>query len=212
MNVEPLYGLQLSTPRLELRLGSREDLFELARLAEDGIHPREEMPFAVAWSDQIGSPGFVDEFVAFHEGQLAEWAPEEWHLNLLVWADGLLAGTQGIGAERFGIDRVVGTGSWLGARFQGRGYGTEMRAAVLELAFRGLGAIAATSGWLEGNMASARVSAKLGYHEVGVGEIAPRGVTVPHHDLRLEHADWHCPVAVDISGLGPALPLFGVSG
>jgi len=212
VNVGLLYELRLSTPRLELRLGSREELVELALLAEQGIHPPEQMPFAVAWSDRIGSPGFVEEFVAFHEEQLAAWAPGEWHLNLLVWAEGDLAGTQSVRGTAFARTRIVDTGSWLGAGFQRRGYGTEMRAAVLELAFRGLGASAATSGFMEGNVASARVSEKLGYRRVGVGERAPRGVPVREHEVRLAHADWRSPVTVDISGLTPALPLFGVSG
>ena len=36
--------------------------------------------------------------------------------------------------------RTVGTGSWLGRPYQGRGIGKEMRGAVLALAFDGLGA------------------------------------------------------------------------
>ena len=80
-----------------------------------------------------------------------------------------------------------------------------------ELAFRGLGAVAATSGWLEGNHSSARVSEKLGYVETGTGEISPRGVPVPHHDLRLERERWISPLPVEISGLEPALSLFGAA-
>jgi RimJ/RimL family protein N-acetyltransferase len=53
-------------------------------------------------------------------------------------------------------------GSWPGRRYQRQGAGTEMRAAVLFLAFDGLGALAAESGALEGNDASSRVSGKLG--------------------------------------------------
>jgi RimJ/RimL family protein N-acetyltransferase len=81
---------------------------------------------------------------------------------------------------------------------------------VLELGFRGLGAVAATSGWLEGNAASGRVSEKLGYHETGVSEISPRGTPVPHHDVRLDRDAWRSPVQVEIAGLDDALPLFGV--
>ena len=211
MSVEPLYGLRLRTPRLELRLGSHDELIALAYVAEDGIHPPEEMPFGVPWSDGIGKPGFVDEFVAFHEAQLAGWSLDEWHLNLLVWAEGQLAGTQAVGAERFAETGVARTGSWLGARVQRRGYGTEMRAAVLELAFRELGAVAAESSWIEGNRSSARVSEKLGYHEIEVSEIAPRGVSVPHHKVQVDRDSWHCPVPVEISGLEACLPLFGLT-
>lgn len=47
------------------------------------------------------------------------------------------------------------------------GPGTEMRAAILELAFSGLGAIADGSVAITGNVASARVSEKLGYTYAG---------------------------------------------
>lgn len=206
-----LYGLRLHTPRLELRLGSREELLELGRLAERGVHPPDEMPFSVAWTDGIGTSGFLDGFVEFHEQSLASWSPEKWTLNLLVWAHGTLVGTQGIGGDMFAERRAVATGSWLGQEHQRRGIGTEMRAAVLELAFRGLGADLATSGWLEGNDASRRVSEKLGYREIGARTENPRGRSVVAHDVVIERAAWRTPVAVQLEGLEPCLPLFGVS-
>jgi RimJ/RimL family protein N-acetyltransferase len=209
MDLGPLFDVRLRTPRLELRLGTPEEIDELGRLAMRGIHPAEEMPFAVAWTDGVGKPGFSEGFAAFHRGQLTSWSPDDWHFDLLVWEDGTLVGNQELYAKAFRETSVVGSGSWLGAEFQGRGIGTEMRAGVLELAFRGLGAVAATSGWLEGNRSSARVSEKLGYVETGMGEICPRGVPVPHHDLRLERKAWASPFPVEISGLEPALPLFG---
>ena len=210
-DITPLYDLRVRTPRLELRLGSHEELIALARLAEQGVHPPEEMPFAIAWTDGIGTPGFVDSFVAFHEGHLAEWRPEKWTLNLLVWESGDLVGTQGMLAEAFGERRAVHTGSWLGRRYQRRGLGTEMRAAVLELAFRGLGATRAESSWLEGNEASRRVSEKLGYVEYTLGEKSPRGTPVVEHGVAIERTAWRCPIAVQIEGLVPCLPLFGVT-
>ena len=76
--------------------------------------------------------------------------------------------------------------------------------AVLELAFRGLGAERAVSGWLEGNIASARVSAKLGYRESGLGEATPRGVPVVEHRVEREREGWQSPVPVEISGLAAA--------
>jgi RimJ/RimL family protein N-acetyltransferase len=205
-----LYGLRLRTPQLELRIGSHEELVDLAQLAELGVHPPNEMPFSIPWTDGIGEPGFVDGFVAFHEGSLAEWSPEKWSLNLLVWAGSTHVGTQGIGAERFAEERSVTTGSWLGQAHQRRGIGTEMRAAVLELAFRGLGAGTAVSAWLEGNEASRRVSEKLGYRVGGVRTERPRGEPVVAHQVELRRADWRCPVAVRLEGLEACLPLFGV--
>jgi hypothetical protein len=44
-----LLELRVRTPRLELRLPREEELEDIAALAEAGIHPPDEMPFAVAW-------------------------------------------------------------------------------------------------------------------------------------------------------------------
>ena len=86
-----------------------------------------------------------------------------------------------------------------------------MRAAVLELAFSGLGAEAATNGWLEGNAASGRVSEKLGYRETGVSEVSPRGTPVQHHHVRIGRTDWRSPVEVEITGLSPCLAPFNAA-
>lgn len=211
MNLAPLYDLRLSTPRLELRLGSHDELFELARVAEQGIHPPAEMPFAVAWTDRIGEEGFVESVVEYHETTLRTWEPTQWMLNLLVFLEEGPIGSQSVGAESFSAERVVHTGSWLGQRFQRQGLGTEMRAAVLELAFRGLDAEAATSGAIIGNDASKRVSEKLGYRVTGTSTVSPRGVPVEHYDLRIEREEWRSPVPVELTGLEGCLPLFGLT-
>jgi RimJ/RimL family protein N-acetyltransferase len=208
MDISPLFALRLRTPRLELRLPTRYELGELREVAHAGVHPPEEMPFAVAWTDEPYSEEWV---VAFHEQQRGAWRPDAWDLELGVWTNGELAGVQALYGKDFAGSRTVGTGSWLGSRFQGRGIGTEMRAAALELAFRGLGAKVARSGAVEGNLASLRVSEKLGYRVVGSGQVAPRGVAVEHTDVELRRDDWRPPVEVEIEGLGTCLPLFGVS-
>jgi RimJ/RimL family protein N-acetyltransferase len=226
LDLGSLYSLRIGTPRLTLRLGTVEELRALGRLAELGIHPADEMPFAVAWTDGMGTPGFVDDVVTYHRSQLEAWSTDSWTLNLLVWEravraagnagfarrDGRLVGSQGISGELFVDRRTVSTGSWLGVAFQGRGLGTEMRAAVLELAFAGLGARQAESAWLEGNHASRRVSEKLGYRESGLKEEAPRGTPVVAHEVVVNRAAWHAPVAVCLQGLQECLPCFGLSG
>jgi RimJ/RimL family protein N-acetyltransferase len=199
--------LRVRTPRLELRLPALEELDTLREVALVGVHPPELMPFTVPWTDDPELAGFRD----YHEMRRREWRPDAWHLELGVWLEGEPVGGQGMESENFAATRVVGTGSWLGQRFQGQGIGTEMRTAVLELAFRGLGAEAARSGAIDGNVASLRVSAKLGYGPVGRGKVSPRGVEVGHTDVELRREDWKPPFAVEIGGLGPCLPLFGLS-
>lgn len=205
MNIEPIWELRVRTPRLELRLPREDELLELFSVAEAGIHPPEEMPFFVAWTDDLR----LEPFLEFHRGCWESWAPDKWSLNLITYLEGHPIGTQGISAENFAGDREVTTGSWLGAPYQRKGLGTEQRAAVLELAFRGLGARTATSGALVHNVASQRVSQKLGYRTTGMRTLAPRGEPIPHYDYRLDRESWHCPVRVELEGVEGCLPLFG---
>jgi RimJ/RimL family protein N-acetyltransferase len=87
-----------------------------------------------------------------------------------------------------------------------------MRAAVLELAFHGLGALTATSHVLDGVEASARVSERLGYVEAGERRVEVRGERRVDRELRLTRDRWidRERISVRISGLEACLPLFGL--
>jgi RimJ/RimL family protein N-acetyltransferase/ribosomal protein S18 acetylase RimI-like enzyme len=207
----PLTRLRVRSPRLELRLGTRAELRALARLAQHGIHDPVRMPFGVAWTDGSDRPGFVAESIAHHEAYLREWQPEDWSLGLLAFHRGRPIGVQSVRGERFREQRTVDTGSWLGREFQGQGLGTEMRAAALQLAFRGLGAAVATSGAIEGNPQSLGVSRKLGYEVVGSHVVSPRGTPVEHTDLELRRESFASPVPVELVALEPLLPFFGAA-
>ena len=207
MRLEPLWDIRVRTPRLELRLPTDEELVELFLVAEGGIHPPEEMPFYVPWTDDLS----LDAFLEFHRGAWDAWRPENWSLNLIAFLDGKPIGSQGIDAEDFAARREVVTGSWLGEPYQGKGLGKEQRAAVLELAFAGLRAEAAVSGSFAHNVKSQRVSETLGYRRTGTRTMQSRGEPVEHYDYRLDRADWRTPVPVEMKGLEAALPLFGAS-
>ena len=199
--------------RSKLRLPTKDEVLQLAHLAEEGVHPPDEMPFLVPWTDGIGSPSFRDDFLRYHLEMREQWRQDEWHLELAVWAQGSPIGVQVIHAKDFARKRMTFSASWLGRRYQGNGYGTEMRAAILELAFSGLGAVAAGSGALEGNVASARVSAKLGYTDAGDERHTSRGAPVREQRFLLRREDWgrvgHPPV--EIAGLEPSMSMFGLS-
>lgn len=207
MDVTPLLDLRLRTPRLELRLPTVPELEALREVALEGVHPAEFMPFSIAWTDEPKLAGFLP----YHELQRRDWTHQAWCLELGTWLEDEPVGVQAVTSDDFARTRTVGTGSWLGRRFQGHGVGTEMRAAVLELAFRGLGAQVARSGAIEGNAASLRVSENLGYRIVGHSTVAPRGKVVSHADLELRREDWQPPFPVEIEGLGTCRPLFGIS-
>ena len=161
-----IYDIRIRTERLELRLPTDDDLMEMLDRAQSGIHDPGEMPFGMAWTDQP-SPWFERSFMQFHWGSRANWSPGKWSLDLGVWAEGRLVGTQGMGAENFGVLRTVSTGSWIAREFQGQGIGKEMRSAVLGFTFDTLGGEWATSGSFLDNHASAAVSRALGYDEDG---------------------------------------------
>ncbi len=206
----PLFSLRLRTARLELRYPSDEDLFELARVAGAGVHDPAEMPFVVPWTD-APSGELERGLLQYHWSARAALSAQDWKVELVVVEAGRIVGAQGLFAKEFASNRTVVTGSWLGRAFQGRGVGREMRAAILDLAFFGLGAEAALSGAFVHNPASQRVSASLGYRVIATDQLECRGVLRDHLRLRLERSDWlaHPHARARWEGLGPGLPLLG---
>ncbi len=206
----PLYGLRLRTPRLELRLPALAELDALAGLSTEGVHDPSLMPFAVPWSD-LPPAERAHSVMQFHWRTLGNWTPQAWDLPLAVFLGGVVVGSQGISARDFAIKGEVSTGSWLGRRYQGQGIGTEMRAAVLHLAFAGLNAESAITAALTDNPASSAVSRKLGYLPNGMARTRVRDGVGYEQRFALDRSRWdHCrTVPVEMDGLAPCLPHFG---
>jgi len=184
----PLRDLVLRTPRLELRPDDDAGLAELVEVARGGVHPPDEMPFLVPWTDadprELGR-GMLQYFWS----QRAELAPERWTVDLLVRRAGRVVGVQGLSGRDFAVTREVSTGSWLGLPHQGDGVGTEMRAAVLLFAVDHLGAVRARSSAFSDNVRSLRVSQKLGYRPDGTATAVRRGRSTQDRRLVLDAAD-----------------------
>jgi RimJ/RimL family protein N-acetyltransferase len=208
----PLSGLRLRTPRLEMRLPTLAELDELASLAAEGIHDPGVQPFPVAWTD-LPPEDRARSVLQFQLSQWGAWSPADWSLNLVADLDGVIVGTQGVSGRHFDVLREFNTGSWLGQRYQGQGLGTEMRCAVLHLGFARLGAEFAISDAFTDNLASLGVSRKLGYLPDGIRRQSIRGRPAVIQMLRLDRAGWqaHRQVPVEIAGLAPCLPSFGLS-
>jgi RimJ/RimL family protein N-acetyltransferase len=203
----PLRRLTLRTPRLELRPDDDDGLFELVEEAHRGVHPPDEMPFIAPWTDQVGHRS-----LQHYWSQRAQLGPEDWTINFLVRLDGRVIGNQGLMGTNVGLVREVRTGSWIGLRHQRRGIGTEMRAAVLAFAFDHLGAVRARSSAFSGNVASLRVSERLGYRHDGTETVVRRGR--PTQDVRLlvtpdlfARPDW----VLQMEGLDACRELLGVA-
>ncbi|WP_019631554.1 GNAT family N-acetyltransferase [Actinomadura atramentaria] len=207
----PPSGLRLRTPRLELRLPDPGELDALAELAAEGVHAPDEMPFLVPWTDAPPAER-ARSAVTHHWRTLGSWTPDQWTLPFTVFLDGTVVGVQSISGFDFAVTREAGTGSWLGLRHQGKGIGTEMRAAVLELAFTGLAAETAASTAFADNAASLAVSRRLGYRPNGTARVRSGDTARVEQRLVLDRAAWerHRTTPVLIDGLAPCLPLFGL--
>ncbi|NMI01291.1 GNAT family N-acetyltransferase [Pseudonocardia acidicola] len=195
----PLRHLVLRTPRLELRPDDDAGLDELVDEAYHGVHPPGEMPFLDPWTD--ADPAYLGRgMLQYFWSQRGALEPAKWRLHFLVRVEGRVVGVQSVTGVDFPVTREVSTGSWIGMRHQGRGIGTEMRTAVLLFAFDHLGARRARSGAFADNVASHRVSAKLGYRRDGTFTHARRGERVEEIRLLLTpetfvRPDW--PLRVD---------------
>ena len=205
----PLRHLVLRTPRLELRPDDDAGLNELVEEAYLGVHPPEQMPFLVPWTD--AEPAHLGRrTLQWYWSRRAAFAPENWTINFLVRLDGRVIGTQGLTGTGFAILREVETGSWIGMRHQGRGIGTEMRAAALAFAFDHLDAVQARSAAFSDNHASLRVSERLGYRRDGTMTVLRRGRSTDDVRVLVTRAefvrpDWN----LQVEGLDACRPLLG---
>jgi RimJ/RimL family protein N-acetyltransferase len=208
----PLRHLVLRAPRLELRPDDDAGLLELATEALHGVHSPERMPFGSPWTD-VPSDELGPNIMRHHWRVRAQLDSADWRLNFLVRRNGRVIGTQGLSGKRFPVVRQVSTGSWIGLRHQGKGFGTQARAAVLQFAFHHLGAVQARSVAFADNSASLAVSRKLGYVEGGTSRVERRGE--PADEIRLllsgERFAEHCPEwAVEVDGLARCGHMLGI--
>lgn len=205
------FGVTIRTRRLELVTDVElNHIGGLTDLAERGIHDPAVQPFGNSWTD--AEPREVGNRVArFLDGCWNKWSADDWHCPFTVLLDGVPIGVQEVSARQFGILRMVRTGSWLGLGYQNRGYGTEMRCAVLDFAFTGLRAYYAVNVAHADNTASQAVNRKLGYAPNGSELRAVRGqrlwarryLLTPEAFTRVgDGAVW--------SGLDASRPAFGV--
>ncbi|GAA3241614.1 GNAT family N-acetyltransferase [Nonomuraea helvata] len=205
----PLTELSITTPRLVLRFPSLADLDELGDRAAEGIHEEGFMPFFVPWSETDPAER-ARNAIQYQFRTWGAFTAADWSVEFAVVFEGQVVGVQGIMAKDFPVTREVKTGSWLGRRFHGRGIGTEMRRAVLHLAFAGLGARHAATEAFEDNHPSLAVTRKLGYQDDGIFMHSRKSEPVATRRFRMLREDWTESPGFEIHNLAPCLPLFGL--
>lgn len=187
----PLLSVGVCTPVLELRGASDELLDELAELVRAGKTHADPPPY--------------DDPMSFYEPdpdvRVARWLraiwrrrgtvePDSWRLNFVVMAGGRPVGEQTLTGVNFAKLGTVSTFSWLSADERGRGLGREMRAAILHLAFEGLGAREAASDAFADNNGSNAVSRGLGYEPNGSEWATRQGEPALLNRWRLTRENW----------------------
>ncbi|KQY22788.1 GCN5 family acetyltransferase [Cellulomonas sp. Root485] len=203
----PLAALRVRSGDLELRYMDDADVHALARLAADGVHTPDAMPFTVSWTR--GTPTEVARSVLTYQwGARASATPAKWNLELAVVRDGEVLGSQGLGAHDFPVTRTAETGSWLGLRHHGQGIGTRMRLMILHLFFEGFDGLRATTSAFDDNAPSNGVTRRIGYTENGVDVLAREGKPATSRRYVLDRAAWDARPA----GLRPEVTLVGVDG
>jgi RimJ/RimL family protein N-acetyltransferase len=183
------------------------DVYALARLASEGVHAPDAMPFTVPWTR--GNPTEVARSVLGYQwGARAAAAPSRWTIELAVVRDGEVLGTQALMAGEFPVTRTAETGSWLGLRHHGQGIGTRMRLMVLHLLFEGFDGRRATTNAWDDNAASNAVTRRIGYAENGIDVLAREGRPTTSRRYVLDRAAWDARP----TELRPEVTLAGIAG
>lgn len=208
----PLFGLRIQSDRVALRLPCESEIFDLARLAAQGVHGPLERPFLTPWAE--GSSEERGQFVLKeHWTSLGQWKVDSWQLNLGVFADDQAIGVVSLRARDFPVVREMTSSSWLGVGHHRKGLGTEARRGILALAFNKLNAEAALSEVFQDNEASQGVSRKLGYVHDGLSRDRREDEVATSDRLRLGRDQWTegaGQAQVSITGFGPCESMFGL--
>jgi len=208
----PLLNLQVRTPHVVLA-GATDDLLErLIPLVRAGVVGSGPLPFDDPMSLYEDSPEREWRWLRGIWAGRAHVDQSWWRLYFVVMVEGEPAGMQDLLGMQFAALGSIGTFSWLGPGYRGRGIGTEMRAAALHLAFAGLAAREATSEAFADNSASNRVSQALGYEPNGTTWATRRSEPALITRWKLTRDRWETLRRddIEITGVRDCLPVLGL--
>ena len=137
----PPLNIEVRTPRLTLAGASDQLLERLVPLVRAGVADAEPWPFDDPSSFYADSPEREWQWLRRIWAGRARVSPDSWRLYFAVVADGEPVGMQDLTGKNFtrtSPARCPASRGWPPAA-AGGGLGREMRAAILQLAFAGLG-------------------------------------------------------------------------
>lgn len=187
--VWPPFALRIRCGNMELSPVREADYPELSVIAHGGVRANNQPAFLVNWDS--GTRGQIAQSIAQYQWNTrAAFRVQDWTIEFTVRVDGRAVGVQGVSAQDFVATRSASTGSWLSLHEQGRGYGTQMRRAALMAFADHFDAEVFHSAYFTRNIASRRVSEKLGYSANGVKTIVGQdGRALIEHQVILAAAN-----------------------
>ena len=196
---------------VDLRVMRDEDIACVATVGAADIYGTDIPEHAFPWlfDEKRNTPAAMAQHRWEHRAQLRA---NNWTLDFIARDAETqeMVGVVDLSAENFAAAREVQTASWVLHRFQGQGYGTLIRQAVVEFSFSHLDAHSLRTCWVETNRASARVSEKMGYRiytEKKEEPAGPEKINRPVVSARLSTADYHRPdgLQLEVTGVGDQL-------
>ncbi len=203
-----LHGIRLVTADLTLTVMTEADLATVLTVLPADVELNPHATHYGALDDDDNRRAVV---VQGYWRALGLWSPTDWMLPMVARRAGAVVGVQWLEGPDYLSDRTVDSSSWLVPAARGRGFGRQMRAAVLTLAFGALRAEAAVSSAVMTNVASLGVSRSLGYEPTHTSVLAHSGETLQYVRLgvrRWQAGGWAGRTRVE--GAAAALPFFGL--
>ena len=164
--LNPVFALEVRTPRVTLRFPTDDDLVDLAELGLRGVHAPDAMPFETPWTE-VPAPFQQRNTLQWFWQQRATIQSDAPFITMATVVDDVVVGTQGLVTSSWKGTRTFETGSWVGLEYQGKGIGKEMRIAALHLGFDGFGARRMITEAFADNPSSVGVTESLGYRPNG---------------------------------------------
>jgi RimJ/RimL family protein N-acetyltransferase len=211
-DIWPLFGLEIQTERLVLRPMTEPWGLQLAEEVPADLEMDPGMPPLTGMSEERAR-----QIITLQRYWTAygNWSVESWRLPFAVFHGDDLIGEQTLEGTKFPLVREVDSASFLRQEARGKGFGKDMRRAVLALAFGPMGAESAISGAWHDNHASLGVSQAMGYELNGRARHAHGNRVSELVNVRLSRERWErsgLAEGVEFRGFEPCRELFGLSG
>src|ERR1700730_12279320 len=96
----PLFDLVIHSPRLEIRLAREHEFVELTEVIDAGIHDPATMPFSNPFTDEPLPERHRNSYQWWWR-QRADWSPDAWAYDGVVFHEGCIIGVQSLMAKQF---------------------------------------------------------------------------------------------------------------